>query len=91
MYDPDDRRWHQTWQDSSNGRVEFDGGLVDGKMILIGYWRGVAGPGKDGWVRMIYTPNADGSVRQAGEQSMDGGKTWSPSFDFTYRKAPSLP
>ena len=29
--------------------------------------------------------NADGSVRQFGEQSSDEGKTWVPSFDFTYR------
>jgi hypothetical protein len=34
---------------------------------------------------MSYSQNADGSVRQFGEQSTDGGKTWSPSFDFTYR------
>ena len=29
--------------------------------------------------------NADGSVRQFGEQSTDEGKTWTPSFDLTYR------
>ena len=28
MYDPADKRWHQTWHDSSNSRAEFDGGLV---------------------------------------------------------------
>ena len=25
-YDPDDKRWHQTWIDASNARVSFDGG-----------------------------------------------------------------
>jgi hypothetical protein len=29
----------------------------------------------------------DGSVRQLGLQSVDQGKTWQPSFDFTYRRA----
>src|SRR5687767_13155931 len=28
MYDPADKRWHQTWHDNSNSRAEFDGGLV---------------------------------------------------------------
>jgi hypothetical protein len=37
---------------------------------------------------MTYTKSADGSVRQAGLASKDGGQTWIPSFDFTYRRAP---
>ena len=49
-------------------------------MVITGKW---AGP----LVRMTYSKNADGSVREFGEQSTDAGKTWSPSFDFTYRKA----
>ena len=81
-----DGRWHQTWVDSSNSRVLFAGGLVNGKMVLTGFWAGVNGPGQDGLVRMTYTPNADGSVRQLGEVSTDHGLTWGPSFDFTYRK-----
>jgi hypothetical protein len=91
MYDPTARKWHQTWQDSQNGRVEFDGGMVDGKMVLVGNWKGANGPGQDALTRMTYTHNADGSVRQFGEQSSDAGKTWSPAFDFTYRKSASAP
>jgi hypothetical protein len=87
MYDPGDRRWHQTWQDSHNGRAEFDGGLVDGKMVLLGYWRGVGGPGKDAWMRITWTRNGDGSVRQSGYQSDDHGVTWTEAFDLTYRPA----
>jgi hypothetical protein len=90
MYDPADKRWHQTWQDAQNSRVEFDGGLVNGKMILTGFWRGVLGPG-DAWIRMEYSQNADGSVRQHGLQSADHGASWQESFDFTYRKSASTP
>ena len=89
MYSPADKRWHQTWQDSSNARVQFDGGLSGGKMVLLGFWQGVNGPGKDGLVRMTYTPNLEGSVRQFGEASSDHGLTWSTAFDFTYRKSGS--
>jgi hypothetical protein len=89
MYDPADKRWHQTWQDAQNGRVTFEGALVDGKMVLVGDWKSVNGPGKDALIRMTYSRNADGSVRQFGEQSTDFGATWSPSFDFTYKKSAS--
>ncbi len=35
------------------------------------------------------TPLSDGTVRQAIEQSMDGGKTWVVSYDAIYRRRPS--
>ena len=44
------------------------------------------GQGKDALVRMTYSPSAEGNVRQIGEQSVDFGKTWQPSFDFTYKR-----
>ena len=49
-------------------------------MVISGKWGGPL-------VRMSYSKNADGSVRQHGEQSTDEGKTWATSFDFTYRPA----
>ena len=84
-YATDDRRWRQTWVDGSNSRVDFVGGLVGDKMVLVGDWKGVNGPGKDAMIRMTYSRNADGSVRQLGEQSLDFGVSWGPNFDFTYR------
>lgn len=79
-------RWHQTWIDASGARVEFEGGATaEGAMVLAGYWPDIGGPGVDGLVRMTYTANADGSVRQHGEVSFDHGLSWSDSFDFLYR------
>ena len=89
MYDPADRRWHQTWHDSSNARVEFDGGLADGKMIMTGFWKNANGPGKDGLVRMTYSRVDGGSVRQFGEISTDHGANWAPFFDLTYKPRPA--
>lgn len=77
-------KWRQIWIDSSNSRVEFTGGLVDGRMVLTGFWKGVNGPGQDALIRMTYSKNPDGSVRQHGEQSTDDGNSWSTNFDFTY-------
>ena len=31
-----DGQWRQTWVDAANSRVDFTGGLVDGKMVMTG-------------------------------------------------------
>lgn len=85
-YDPARKMWQQIWIGAQPGRVEFSGGFVQGKMILTGFWAGVNGPGQDALIRMSYISQADGSVRQLGEQSTDHGLTWGPNFDFIYKK-----
>ena len=80
IYVPSEKHWEQFWIDSSGTRAFFTGGWNGTAMVITGKW---AGP----LVRMSYSKNADGSVRQHGEQSTDDGKTWTPSFDFTYRRA----
>jgi hypothetical protein len=34
--------------------------------------------------RMTFSRLDNGDVRQHGENSTDGGKTWATTFDFTY-------
>ncbi|HST35891.1 MAG TPA: hypothetical protein VLK25_04585 [Allosphingosinicella sp.] len=87
---PEARRWRQAWVDSSGAWVEFTGAFEDGAMVLTGPWAG-ASNGQTGIVRMRYTREAEGAVRQHGEVSTDNGATWSPSFDFTYRPAATAP
>jgi hypothetical protein len=84
--DPDSGRWHQLWIGSSPGSVSFEGGVVDGKMVLTGYWADIGGPGMDGLVRMTYTALSEDSVRQFGEMSLDHGLTWQVSFDLIYER-----
>jgi len=83
-YVPAERAWRQTWVDSSGSRADFTGAWNGSAMVLSGSWP--EADGRTRVVRMTYTPNADGSVRQFGEASHDGGETWAPDFDFTYRK-----
>ncbi|HEY6663061.1 MAG TPA: hypothetical protein VIZ66_09060 [Sphingomicrobium sp.] len=80
IYVPGDKHWEQFWIDSSGTRAFFTGGWDGTAMVISGKWGGPL-------VRMSYSKNADGSVRQHGEQSTDEGKTWATSFDFTYRPA----
>ena len=84
---PEAGQWRQTWVDASNAWVVFEGGPEKGAMVLTGLWKGAKGPGSTPLVRMTYTPGADGTVRQFGESSEDGGATWAPFFDLTYRPA----
>ena len=85
IYVPAQKAWRQTWIDSSGAYVDFKGGWDGRAMVLTGEWPGPKGGSQ--LTRMTYTLGADGSVRQAGAVSTDGGQTWTPSFDFTYRKA----
>jgi hypothetical protein len=80
IYVPHEKRWEQFWIDSGGSRVIFTGGWNGSAMVIAGKWGGPL-------TRMSYSKNPDGSVRQFGEQSTDEGKTWKPSFDFTYRPA----
>lgn len=89
LYDRERRQWRQAWVDSSGTRVDFDGGVADGKMVLTGLWPNVVGQGQDALIRMTYSRAEDGSVRQHGEQSTDHGLTWTTSFDFIYKQRKS--
>ena len=87
IYVPAEKSWRQTWIDSSGARVDFKGAWDGTSMVLVGLWPDFLSAGKAALVRMTYTHNPDGSVRQLGESSADAGKSWQPSFDFTYRPA----
>ena len=77
--------WHQLWIGGQPGEIDFHGGPVDGDMVLTGYW-GRDQAGLPNLVRMTYSIQDDGSVRQHGEASTDHGRTWSDSFDLIYRR-----
>ena len=78
IYVPDTRKWEQFWIDSGGTRALFTGGWNGKAMVIEGKWGGPL-------TRITYSANADGSVRQFGEQSTDEGKSWAKSFDLTYR------
>lgn len=75
LYDPATAKWYQTFIDNLGGRIVLSGGLVAGAMVL-------TGPAQDS--RITWEALA-GDVRQFGEDSGDGGSTWSTSFDLIYR------
>jgi Tfp pilus assembly protein PilF len=82
--DPATKKWRQTWVDSSGQIFDFTGETGSSKLI---YSRTAVGAdGKKLLSRMTLAKQANGEVQQLGEQSVDGGKTWSTTFDFMYAK-----
>ncbi|MCO6509211.1 MAG: VWA domain-containing protein [Aridibacter famidurans] len=87
IYDRTDGKWHQTWVDITGVLTEYTGGTEDGKMV---YVANEVRQGKAVVLKMTFTKLENGSVRQFGEISTDGGKTWQTRYDLTYsRKRPS--
>ena len=74
-----DRLWRQLYIDTAGAAFSYTGGLQNGAMVLTA----AAGQRAN---RMTVAPQADGTVRQTGVLSRDGGKTWQPGYSFTYRR-----
>ncbi len=85
LYDARNKRWHQSWADSSGALLQMDGGLEGENMVLSGKVKARQG---DGMVmhRITWTPNENGTVRQHWQSSQDDGATWSTLFDGEYRR-----
>ena len=86
-YDVRRKAWRQVWVDSTGERVDLEGGLKDGAITIAGLWHNFVAPGQDALVAMHYRLQASGEVRQWAESSTDNGKTWTPNFDFLYRRS----
>ncbi len=79
-YDRKDGKWHQLYVDMVGNVTWFTGGLEGTDLVM-------TAPGRPGRLqRMVYRPHADGSVQQIGTVSPDGGATWKPGYDYTYRR-----
>jgi hypothetical protein len=84
-FDMADRKWHQHWIGADGDAVHF-----------IGEWTGtmmafkaddIATPGGGRQVlSMTFEPLPDGSVRQTGKISTDGGKTFALSYQLLYER-----
>jgi hypothetical protein len=85
-YNSATRQWQQTWVDNVGGTTEFlRGEGTEGKIIF--YADKVTGPnGKTYMRRLSFTKLSVDMVRQFGEKSDDGGKTWATEYDLEYRR-----
>jgi hypothetical protein len=70
--------WRQTWVDNQGTFLTFAGGFADGRMEL----RSVLVP----LTRMRWYDITPDSLEWAYERSPDGGTTWLPLWEISYRR-----
>ncbi len=81
-----DRKWHQTWVDSSGLRLELTGELKDTSMVLEGETPALGPQQPAALNRITWTPQSPDLVRQRWETSTDLGKNWTTVFDGMYHR-----
>ena len=83
VFDATSNAWRQLFSDNRPAATAMTGRVVDGTVV---YEWDVVEASKH--VPKRYTlSRTDSGVRQLGERSDDGGKTWTMEFDLRYRRA----
>lgn len=82
-YDRTAGAWRQTWVDSNAERIDYRGRVENGRMVFIA--ERPPRPGETARRTRVTQWREGDLVRQVGETSTDGGRTWAPSYDYTYR------
>ena len=84
-YDPQTKKWWQSWIDNQGGSLRLNGGMENGNMVL--YSEEMRSPQGERYLnRITWTPNPDGTVRQHWEISKDKGESWQTLFDGLYKR-----
>jgi hypothetical protein len=86
-YDAAGDEWHQHWMANDGVPLVLDGEFTGGSMTLQGLRPSPAGTVLD---RINWTALAPDQVRQFWESSLDGGETFTVSFDGLYRRRASV-
>lgn len=84
-YDSTLGKWRQTYVDSTGSSAMFVGEYADGAMRFEGESHQRTGPASSR-IRMTLFNQGPDRLRQLGETTNDGGKTWTVSYDLTYTR-----
>lgn len=82
-YNVDTKQWQQFWTDQYGRVTEYrESEWVNGSLRFTAHQL----TPQDALLHMTFTPINKDLVRQFGEISTDGGKTWAPTFDLYYHR-----
>ena len=81
IYNPALKNWQQFWVDDAGRATLYTGALAGDEMRYVAEAGEQNGPVAR---KMTFTPLGPDKVRQLGEMSTDGGKTWTVSYDLIY-------
>jgi hypothetical protein len=85
-YNVKTKMWQQTWVDNKGGVTEYVNSSWEKDKMVVTTNNQLQANGSWLMQRMAFTKLSDDKVRQHGENSTDGGKTWVTSFDLEYRR-----
>lgn len=82
FFDTNIGKWRQVWIADSGGALDYTGSFSDGAMRFTGWNLDPKGNRLE--QKLTFFAVAPDTVRQLFEQSPDGGKTWTATFDGRY-------
>jgi uncharacterized protein (TIGR02246 family) len=86
-YNQEKRRWEQFYVDNMGALHHYLGQFRDGNMYFEADGIRTLGPTSPlATVKMTFFNQGPDQLRQLGEQSTDGGKTWTTAYDLIYRR-----
>jgi hypothetical protein len=83
-FNPQSRKWQQTWVDNQGGYLDFIGEYKDARMLLE---RSFTANGKEVRQRMIWYEIKKDALLWNWERSDDGGTTWKVLWKIKYRRS----
>jgi hypothetical protein len=84
-YDPGTGQWRQFWVGQFGAVTDYSRSEWHDRTLT--FYAAAAKPGAP-QQRLSFTPVDSNTVRQRGELSSDGGRTWTTSYDFLYHRVP---
>jgi tetratricopeptide (TPR) repeat protein len=85
-YNPAVGQWQQYWIGQDGNPIEYrESRWSEGAITLAAHFAAArTSPAVD--LRLTFTPLDTNTVRQLGERSTDGGRSWSVTYDFLYHR-----
>ncbi|HET7371728.1 MAG TPA: hypothetical protein VFJ20_00050 [Gemmatimonadaceae bacterium] len=85
-FNPQTHQWQQYWVGQGGAVTPYLESEWNGRSLSFVSRPAAGGATQAPTLRLTFTPLDDGSVRQHGEQSTDGGKTWTTTYDLYYHR-----
>ena len=85
-YNPAVGQWQQYWIGQDGNPTEFRESTWEGRSIVFRAHAPAAGKSPATEQRLTFSPVDSTTVRQHGENSTDGGATWTTTYDFYYHR-----
>lgn len=85
-YNASTGQWQQTWVDNSGGSTAYLRGRAEKDKVVFYADNNLDTKGKNFLRRLTFYRLDANKVRQHGERSDDGGKTWTTEYDLEYRR-----